>query len=244
MPSSVKPAVGLYPGKTFKDCADCPEMVVVPAGRFMMGSNNGDSDEKPVHEVTIGRAFAAGKYEVTQVQLRAVMGSDPSRFKGDNRPAENVSWGDAQDFVRKLSARTGQRYRLLSEAEWEYAARAGTTTTYHWGNGAGSGNANCNGCGSGWDGRKTAPAGSFRANAFGLHDMHGNVWEWVEDCWNGDYANGPRTEAPRTTGDCRQRVPRGGSWINTPRSLRSANRYRVTTGYRGSHSGFRVARTL
>ena len=250
-PNAVQPAVGLYPGKTFKDCADCPEMVIVPAGRFKMGSNDGASDEKPVHEVTIGRAFAVGKYEVTQAQWRAVMGSDPSKFKGDNLPVEQVSWDDAQDFLRKLSAKTGKQYRLLSEAEWEYAARAGTTTKYAWGNGASHDHANygkdecCGGLASGRDRwEDTSPAGSFQGNAFGLHDMHGNVWEWVEDCWNKTYDDGPHTEAARTTGNCTRRVLRGGSWINMPWYLRAADRLWSGATGRSDVVGFRIARTL
>ncbi len=192
-PRPAQPAVGTYltPGKTFKDCADCPEMVVIPSGSFRMGDLAGDgySREKPVHRVTIPRPFAVGKYEVTQAEWRAVMGSNPSRFKGDRNPVEMVSWDDAKDFVRKLSAKTGKTYRLLSEAEWEYAARAGTQSKYLCGNG--------DGCLSGvaWypsnSGNGTHPVGSKGGNAFGLHDMHGNVWEWVEDCRHKSYAGAP-----------------------------------------------------
>ena len=141
----------------------------------------------------------------------------------------NVSWKDAKAYVRWLSERTGEKYRLLSEAEWEYVARAGTTTAYWWGDEIGQNRANCDGCGSRWDDKRTAPVGSFPANPFGLHDVHGNVWEWVEDCWEGN---------------CGRRVLRGGSWNFSPRVLRSAFRLGYSSGYRGNNAGFRVARTL
>ena len=246
MPSSVKPAVGLYPGKTFKDCADCPEMVIVPAGHFRMGDLNGvgNNVEKPVHEVTISRAFAVGKYEVTQGEWRFVMGNNPSYFKGDNRPVEQVNWNEAKDFARKLSAKTGKQYRLLSEAEWEYAARAGTTTKWSCGN-----QKSCLDQVAWYDGynkrgSQTHPVGSKSANIFGLHDMHGNVAELVEDCWNENYNNGPSTEVPRKIGDCDKRVIRGGGWAGNTAGNRSANRFGFPVHVRGGDAGFRVARDL
>ena len=151
------------------------------------------------------------------------MESNPSRFKGSDRPVESVSWNEAQEFISKLNERTGQSYRLLSEAEWEYVARAGTRTKYSWGNSVGSGNANCQNCGSRWDGKKTAPVGSFAANDFGLHDIHGNVYEWVSDCYDSD-AYGIHETYPEMVGNwhvsCR-RVLRGGSWDVKPKDLRS-----------------------
>ena len=147
-------------------------------------------------------------------------------------------------YVAWLSLQTGQTYRLLTEAEWEHAARAWSTTQYSWGNDIGSSQANCDDCGSRWDYEQTAPVGSFGANAFGLHDMHGNVWEWVEDCWNEDYSGAPTDGGAWLRGDCSQRVLRGGSLINGPWQLRSA--YRIgdpsDTHYFGV--GIRVARTL
>ena len=137
-----------------------------------------------------------------------------------------------------------QRRRLLTEAEWEYAARAGTTTKYSWGDDIGSGNANCTGCGGQWDGKQTVPVGSFPANPFGQRDMHGNVWQWTQDCWNADYKSGPGTEAPRTTDECILRVVRDGSWNNNPRNLRASNRYRGSADNRSRGGGFRLARTL
>jgi formylglycine-generating enzyme required for sulfatase activity len=140
---------------------------------------------------------------------------------------------------------TGQRYRLLTEAEWEYAARAGTTTAYYWGDEIGKGNANCNDCGSQWDNLETAPVGSFKTNAFGLYDMAGNVFQWVQDCFHDDYARAPTDRSAWTSGgDCSRRVGRGGAWNVSPHDIRSAFRGRVTPAFRGSYVGFRVARTL
>ena len=218
-------------------CADCPEMVVIPAGSFEMGGTN--SDEQPVHRVTL-RSFSMGKTEVTQGQWRAVMGSNPSSFSncGDNCPVEQVSWEDAKQFVSRLSAKTGKTYRLPSETEWEYACRAGGRQEY---------------CGSdradnvGWyyvnSGNATHPVAGKQVNAWGLHDMSGNVWEWTEDCWNQNYSNAPTDGSVWTSGACSQRVVRGGSWINNPQYLRSASRFRSTTANRYYNLGFRVART-
>jgi formylglycine-generating enzyme required for sulfatase activity len=185
------------------------------------------------------------------------MGSNPSHFSacdrnwlgapvgnGNDCPVESVSWDDAQEFARRLSQRTGQNYRLPSEAEWEYAARAGSQTAYHWGDQIGTGNANCGSCGSRWDGKGTAPVGKFAPNALGLHDMHGNVLEWVRDVWHGDYSGAPGSGAAWTTGgDQSRRVLRGGSWHGSPENLRSASRVRGTPGFRDIGVGFRIART-
>jgi formylglycine-generating enzyme required for sulfatase activity len=160
-----------------------------------MGCSPGDggcySEEKPPHQVTV-RPFRIGRYEVTQGQWQAVMGANPSSFKGDDRPVENVSWDDVQTFLKRLNAQTdGTPYRLPTEAEWEYAARARVTTAYWWGTEIGSGKANCDGCGSQWDNQETAPVGSFKANPFGLYDTVGNVWEWVQDCYHDSYQGAP-----------------------------------------------------
>ena len=145
---------------------------------------------------------------------------------------------------RGSSKMTGKSYRLLSEAEWEYAARAGSTTAYFWGDEIGEGNANCYGCGRQWDNRETSPVGSFKPNAFGLYDMAGNVWQWVQDCYHDNY-NGARTDGSAwTVGDCSRRVVRGGSWNNNPQSLRSANRFLDSTDIRNNDIGFRLGRTL
>ena len=226
------------------------EFVPIPPGEFRMGSTSrvADDNEQPVTQVRISKGFYLGKYEVTQAQWKAVMGSNPSRFDacGPNCPVENVSWNDAQAFIKKLNSKDGkQRYRLPTEAEWEYAARAGSVTAYSWGNEIGRNRANCRGCGSQWDGEKTAPVGSFSPNAWGLHDMHGNVWEWVQDCWNDTYHGAPTDGSAWTSGSCGRRVVRGGSWSNGPENLRAAFRLRNTTGSRYNDSfGFRVARTL
>ena len=238
----------MQPGHVFRDCtgAHCPEMVVIPAGSFVMGSHDGDADEKPPHRVNI-RSFALGRFEVTQGQWQAVMGSNPSYFKdcGDNCPVEQVSWDDIQQYLVKLSGMTGMKYRLASEAEWEYAARAGSAGKYSWGNEIGRNQANCDGCGSRWDNKSTAPVGSFSANPFGLHDMHGNVWEWVEDVWHDGYAGAP-TEGSAWTGagDSSRRVLRGGSWDAIPGRLRSFGRYWYTPDNRGRDSGLRLARNV
>ena len=243
-------------GHVFRDCPACPEMVVVPAGSFMMGSpgseKDRDDDEGPVHRVTISAPFAVGMYEVTFEEWDAcVRGGGGGGYRPDDedwgrgrRPAINVSWEDAQAYVDWLSRKTGGSYRLLSESEWEYAARAGTTTRHHWGDDIGRNRANCEDCGSRWDDEKTAPVGSFGANGFGLHDVHGNVWEWVEDCRNDSYAGAPSDGSAWESGNCDQRVLRGSSWGYDPRYLRAANRGWNGTGYRHDSSGFRVARTL
>ena len=228
-------------------------MVVVPAGSFMMGSNDGENDEKPVHRVTITNPFAVGKFEVTFDEWAAcVKGggcqstqnpSDQGWGKG-HRPVINVSWNDAKEYVAWLSNATGKTYRLLTEAEWEYAARAGTTTAYSWGNDVGKGNANCDGCGSQWDNKQTAPVGSFKANTWGLYDMHGNVWEWVQDCYKAGYAGAPTDGSSISVQNCGTRVRRGGSWYDYPGSLRAADRGRSGPGNRNVSLGFRVGRAL
>ena len=230
-----------------------PAMVVVPAGTFRMGCVSGRScqrDERPVREVRVA-SFVLSKYEVTFEEydrFAAATGRslpDDEGWGRGRRPVINVSWNDAAAYAAWLSDQTGARYRLPSEAEWEYAARAGTTTAYGWGNEIGYNRAHCDGCGSRRDGGQTVPAGSFDPNSWGLHDMAGNVWEWVADCWHDSYAGAPRDGTAWTGGgDCRRRVLRGGSWINHPVNLRSANRVGIAAGLRLVSSGFRVARTL
>ena len=242
------------PGETFSDTLNSggqgPEMVVIPPGRFRMGCVSGQGcsdDELPVHDVTIAQTFAVSKYEVTFEDYDRY--TYPNRVDDEGwgrgrRPVFNVSWNDAQDYVEWLSAQTGHAYRLLSEAEWEYVARAGSSAAYSWGDDIGSNRANCLGCGSQWDFGGTAPVGSLAANAFGVHDMHGNVWEWVEDCWNDSYAGAPTDGSAWRSGACEWRVLRGGSWYSAPTFLRSAHRYGDHTGSRQNVNGFRVARTL
>ena len=250
------------PGRKFSDCEDCPEMVVVPAGSFEMGSPSREKgrsyDEGSVHRVTIAKPFAAGVHEVTfrewDVCRRAGRCAHHPHDRGwgrGERPVINVSWNDAKEYVRWLSRKTGADYRLLSESEWEYAARAGTTGPFHFGWTISPTQANYDGnhkYGSGRKGRyrkRTEPVGSFPQNAFGLHDVHGNVREWVEDCWHGSYRGAPSDgRAWSTGGSCGIRVLRGGSWDNGPTNLRSANRYWLVIGNRFDSTGFRVARTL
>ena len=225
------------------------ELVAVPAGSFRMGdlSGEGNPHEKPVHSVRVP-AFKLGKYEVTFAQWDACVadGGCGGYRPGDegwgrgNRPVINVSWDDIQSFIQWLNGRTGGNYRLPSEAEWEYAVRAGSTTKYSWGDSIGSNRANCNRCGSRWDYQQTAPVGSFSANAWGLHDMHGNVSEWVEDCGNGNYAGAPSDGCAWTSGDCSRRVIRGGSWGSLPWFLRAAGRSRGSRSDRYGGQGFRL----
>jgi formylglycine-generating enzyme required for sulfatase activity len=250
--SSVAVAQPAQAGQSFRDCADgCPDMVVVPAGSFMMGS--ADVGEGPQRRVTIGKPFAVGKFEVTFAEWEACVAGrgcrrnlDDSRWGRGNRPAINVSWDEAQQYVAWLSRKTGKTYRLLTEAEWEYAARAGSTTNYSWGNDIGQGNAHCTGCGSPFDEKLTAPVGSFKPNAFGLHDMHGNVWEWVEDCWERDLSKAPSDGRARQSGcaDDNERVHRGGAFLHSPRVLWSTVRNNYSKDARANGVGFRVARTL
>jgi len=251
-------ALGYELLKPFRDCPDCPEMVVIPSGGFEMGSPADEvgryGTEAPRHRVTLAKVFALGKTEVTQGQWRALMGSNPSYFSGcgDECPVEQVTWNDAQEYLLKLSKNTGQRYRLPTEAEWEYAARAGTTTPFNTGNCIHTGEANydgnydynfCRGMTRNYR-QRTLPVGSFAANGFALHDMHGNVWEWVEDCWHENYAGAPGDGSAWSSGPCDKRVLRGGSWKVEPRSLRSAERNWEWANDRGNGHGFRVARTL
>ena len=253
----------ITPGTSFRDCAECPEMVVVPAGSFPMGSLNAEKernrDEGPLHQVTISRPFAVGRYEVTFDQWDACVagGSCDGHRPNDRgwgrgrRPVINVSWDDAKAYVRWLSGKTRQEYRLLSEAEWEYVARAGTSTPFSTGLTISTDQANYNGNYAYGYGRKgiyrerTVPGGSFSSNAFGLYDVHGNVWEWTEDCWHDGYQGAPGNGGAWTTGgECDERVLRGGSWYYGTKNLRTADRYGYTSGIRNSLFGFRVARTL
>jgi formylglycine-generating enzyme required for sulfatase activity len=293
-PPSVDPGTGPRPGDTFKDCADCPEMVVVPSGSFMMGSAVSETTrenvpeqyaswERPRHPVSISRPFAVGKFEVTRRQFNDFVDATGHRAEGcywwtgtewklnesrswrspgfgqtDRDPVTCVNWEDATAYVSWLSRKTGESYRLLSESEWEYVARAGTSTARFWGDGRDQAcdyanaadlsfksvaqNAVTLNCRDGHP--YTAPVGSFAANRFGLHDVLGNVWEWVEDCWNEDYSGAPANGRAWMSGDCGRRVLRGGSWLSRPGGLRAAVRVRLDARSRDLSDGFRVARTL
>jgi len=279
---------GLETHETFSDCHVCPEMVVVPAGTLMMGSPPTEegraSDEGPQHSVTIATPFAIGKVEVTVGEFAAFVqatgydaGSECFAFE-DNRwirkngwswrksgfaqtgmhPATCLNWNDANAYLEWLSHTTGKQYRLPSEAEWEYAARAGTRTRYHFGDdeeglcryGNGADQAaqktfsglTAASCSDAYD--YTSPAASFAANAFGIHDMHGNVFEWVEDCYKDDYQGIPVDGSAWTAGDCARRVVRGGAWFSPPRHLRAASRGWFVPRNRGNGIGLRAVRTL
>jgi formylglycine-generating enzyme required for sulfatase activity len=250
----------LKPGDSFKDCPECPEMVVVPAGSFVMGSPPSEAGrealEGPQHTITITGPLALGKFEVTFEEWDACVAAGDCKHRPDDngwgrgrRPVIDVSWDDIyREFMPWFSSKTGRTYRLLSEAEWEYAARAGSRNKYTWGNDIGKNRANCTGCGSKWDKKQTAPVGSFAANAFGLHDMHGNVNEWVHDCWHGDYVGAPTDGSvwDKDNAACKYhfRVTRGGSWYFPPESARSATRMTPFPTVRTNYLGFRVARTL
>jgi formylglycine-generating enzyme required for sulfatase activity len=251
------PAAVLSAGKTFRDCPDCPEMVVVPPGEFMMGTAPSDakgySYERPQHPVRVRAAFAVGKYDVTKSEYARFVqatgrGSEICTIgytQTDRDPVVCVNWSDAKAYAAWLSQTTGKSYRLLSEAEWEYAARAGTTTAYWWGDDVGSNRANCQGCGSEWDNRRVSPVGSFPANAFGLYDMLGNAWQWVEDCWTENYSGAPGDAAVAVaSGECGRRVIRGGSWGSLPGLIRAGYRFWVDSGFRYHNLSFRVARAL
>ena len=239
------------------------EMGSIPAGKFRMGDRRGNDNEKPTRRVTVP-AFKLSKHEVTFAQWDACVedggcnGYSPhdgvyadddgsgkpyygeSWGRGD-RAVVNVSWDDAQSFIDWLNDKTSGNYRLPTEAEWEYAARAGSKTKYSWGDDIGSNRANCDGCGSRWGGRQTALVGSFPANAWGLHDMHGNVEEWVQDCWNDSYKGAPTDGSAWTSGDCHQRVMRNGAWNARSTNVRSTSRHSHVRSNRVSDQGFRLA---
>ncbi|MDE2794703.1 MAG: formylglycine-generating enzyme family protein [Gemmatimonadota bacterium] len=275
---------GLLPGAVFRDCAVCPEMIVVPAGSFTMGSPNTEEgrydDEGPQHLVAIDAPFAVGIHEVTFEEWDAcTSGGGCLGYRPDDRglgrgriPVIEVNWADAQAYLRWLSRKTGKRYRLLTEAEWEYVARAGTRTARYWGDNDSWQCRYANGFdqalartdhgrammdlarvnavdrpnpASCFDGAAfLAPAGSFPANGFGLHDVLGNVWEWTEDCWNGGYSGAPSDGCAWTSGDCVHRVLRGGAWNALVWNLRSAFRLKLPGGNRSNDVGFRVARNV
>ena len=235
------------------------EMVYIRGGKFVMGSPAGEGydSEKPQHEVTV-QPFFIGKFQVTQAQWKAVanlpkikrdLKPDPSNFKGDDRPVEQVAWYDAVEFCDRLSRQTNKQYRLPSEAEWEYACRAGTTTPFHFGETITTDLANYNGnytYGNASKGKyrgQTTPVGSFSPNAFGLYDMHGNVWEWCADTWHENYSGAPTDGSAwvNNNNENQPQVLRGGSWFNLPVNCRSADRYRYNPAIDNLNIGFRVA---
>jgi len=257
---SAPPAVWRVPGALaqFKDCDDCPQMVVIPAGEFTMGSPLAELGAEAQHRVTIAMPFAVSKFEITFDEWDACATDggcggywpDDQGWGRGNHPAINISWENAKAYVDWLGRKTGKPYRLLSESEWEYAARAGTTTRFSHGDILSPGQVNYDGSvdGSGpsdVNRQRTVPVGSFPANGFGLHDMHGNVAEWVEDCWHDEYtAMAPADGSAWVDGDCNGRVVRGGSWEDSEVEQRSAAR---TGGYKQDQfytDGLRIARDL
>ncbi|QPF88243.1 formylglycine-generating enzyme family protein [Bradyrhizobium genosp. L] len=239
----------LEPGDVFKDCTECGELVVVPGGEFVMGSNDSPY-EKPERTLTIPRPFAIGRREVTFAEWDQCADAGACKYRPDdhgwgrgNQPVINVSWEDTKPFLAWLSQKTGQKYRLPTEAEWEYAARAGTKTAFWWGRDAGTGRAECSTCVTPPP-QKMAAAGSFRPNGFGLYDTAGNAAEWVEDCWNDNYRGAPKDVSAWTAGDCRLRGLRGGNFTSPAAAVRSAARFRYDIDVRYYGNGFRVVREL
>ena len=239
----------LAPMSEFRECAHgCPTMVVVPAGSFIMGSpeseKKADDNERPQHEVTLAKPFAIGKFDVTFAEWDACVEVGACRRVGwgGDRPVIDVSWEDANLYAAWLSRVTGKEYRLPTEAEWEYAARAGSKTRYFFGDDEAELDRYA------WyeenSGGETQPVGKKKANAFGLYDMYGNVWQWVEDCYKGSYEGAPLDGSALATGVCRRRVLRGGAWVNAPGALRAATRFGFEPVFRGNDIGFRLARTL
>lgn len=270
--SVIDPTSGL---REFRDCPECPTMVELPRGRFLMGAAPGETEltkrlgqpeassdaERPQVDVEIARRIAIGKYEVSFAEWDYCYQQGGCTYRPQDegwgrgeRPVINVTRLDAEEYVRWLRGHTGVSYRLPSEAEWEYAARGGSTTARHWGDSLGEGRAVCDGCGSRWDGRRTAPVGSLEPNAFGLHDVLGNATEWVADCWHPTHDGAPGNGAARTSdspwwrdGECERPVRRGGFWQSYPWTVRAAHRTYWRPGpwsERSPHYGFRVARDL
>lgn len=260
--------------ETFRDCANCPELVVIPPGKFAMGSPKGETgraaDEDPLHTVTFAKPFALGKFEVTRGEYAEFVAktgqhpgdgcyffdgtklvADPARnwekpayTQTDRDPVVCLNMQEMDAYVKWLSTTTGASYRLPSEAEWEFAARGGTKTARPWGDAIGKGTANCDGCGTPFDAKGTSPAGTFAANGFGLHDVLGNVWERVFDCYQQNYNLTPTDGLPAVTGDCTQRVTRGGAWLSDAPDVRIALRNWDLAGNRKYTLGFRVARSF
>lgn len=237
-------------GPEVKDCPDCPALISLPAGSFTMGSNSSDPSEKPPHQVTVGAPFAIGKYEVTVEQWNSCVDGGgcqkvaPASNGNDNAPIRDVSWDDAQQYVKWLSTTSGKEYRLPTEAEWEYAARGGTTTRYWWGDQMATGKANCKDCGQPWTNDGPANVGTFAANPYGLHDTNGSVWEWVSDCWHNTYKDAPADGRSWDQPNCNVRVIRGGSWREGAPYMVSSTRFKYDASVRHSQNGFRVARSV
>ena len=227
------------------------KMILIPEGKYMMGDINatGYDNEKPAHKVILS-AFLMQKKEVTTAQYLAYLRSAKRPIPKAlltapaDTPVSKVNWQEAQRFTQWLSQKTGLVFSLPSEAQWEYAARAGGMSDYSWGDVIGSNNAVCDGCGSKWDSVSSAPVGSFPANAYGLNDMHGNVWEWTQDCWHDNYDNAPDNGSAWNQGKCRKKVLRGGSWTNEKENLRTSTRFRGFSIKRDQDIGFRIVQKI
>jgi len=249
-PTGRTPALPVAGLGEVKDCPTCPALIAVPRGAFTMGSNADDPSEKPAHHVSIAESFAIAKYEVSVEQWTACVeaGACPriASMAGApaTAPARDVSWDDVEPYVKWLSKISGKTYRLPTEAEWEYAARGGTSTRYWWGEQMRSGNANCKGCGEPWQQEGPAKVGSFAANPYGLYDMNGSVWEWVADCWHNSYQGAPADGRAWNEANCRVRVIRGGSWREGANYMLSSTRFKYDASVRHSQNGFRVARDV
>ncbi len=232
------------------DCKTCPIVIGLPAGVYTMGSNSSDPTEQPAFRVTISQPFAIGKYEVTIGQWSACVdaGACPRVTSDTERPANgpvrDVSWDDVHLYLAWLSKVSGKAYRLPTEAEWEYAARGGTSTRYWWGQQMATGKSNCKECGEPWQAEAPAKVGSFERNPFGLYDMNGSVWEWVSDCWHSSYQRAPSDGRSWEEPDCRVRVLRGGSWREGASYMPSSTRFKYDASVRQSQNGFRVARDV
>ena len=238
-------------GTVFKDCMVCPEMSIIPPGTFMIGSTKGRKRERPVSKITITKSLAVSRYEVTFDQWDACFNAGGCSKKPSDRgwgrhsrPVINILLTDIDEYVTWLTKKTGQIYRLPSESEWEYAARAGSQTEFSWGDEMQTGAANCRGCGTKWSGLKSAPAGQFKPNAWGLYDMHGNVFEYVTDCWSRNHYNIPTNGLAKKTASCLSKVIKGGSWYYLPKVSRSASRVRNDKRVFSYFIGFRVFREL
>ncbi|MCW8915348.1 MAG: formylglycine-generating enzyme family protein [Magnetovibrio sp.] len=237
--------------KPFKDCDTCPELTIIPPGSFTMGTESRHKTERPAHKVTIDYPFAMGIYEVSFDEWQVCFDAgfcgdkmpDDHKWGTGKRPIINITWWEAQKYLAWLSDITGKTYRLPTESEWEYAARAGSPTEYWWGDKIGKETANCRDCGPKIS-HKSQPVDSFEPNPWGLYNVHGNVWEWTQDCWNKTYDGAPTDGSAWEDGDCRQRVMRSGSWYYFSKNLRSAWRAKNHSKVKSYGIGFRVVREL
>jgi formylglycine-generating enzyme required for sulfatase activity len=238
------------PVTELRDCAACPVLLALPAATFTMGSNSGDPSERPAHQVTLDTPFAIGKYEVTAEQWNACVDAGACQRAGaapatpGTYPAREISWDDSQQYLKWLSYVSGKAYRLPTEAEWEYAARGGTASRYWWGDQMRPRNANCEQCGAPWSPDGPASVGTFPANPFGLYDMNGSVWEWVNDCWHDSYEGAPADGSVWDEPNCEARVIRGGSWREGAGYMASTTRSKDDPGLRHPQNGLRVARSF